>query len=67
MVSVDVTVSLEYVVSGDQANQEGFKLNGANQLLIYAGMSIYWTKAHTLQRKLKNSLIVSKADDLEEN
>ena len=43
--------ALEYAIRTVQVIQDGLKLNGTHQLLIYADMLICWEEAYILQRK----------------
>ena len=46
--------ALEYAIRRGQVNQDGLKLNGAHQLLVYADDdSILGTSVHTTRKKQK--------------
>jgi hypothetical protein len=44
--------ALEYAISRVQVIQDGFKLNGTHQFLVYDDMLIYWEEAYILYRKV---------------
>ena len=59
---------LEYAIRKVQANQEGLKLNGTHQLLVYADdVNILGGSMHTVWRNTKALLIASKGIGLEVN
>ena len=45
--------ALEYVISTVQVNQDGFKLNGTHQLLVYADNNKLGESVHTIKKTQK--------------
>ena len=46
--------ALEYAIRRDQVNQDGLKLNGTHQILVYADdVNILGTSVHTTRKKQK--------------
>jgi hypothetical protein len=50
--------ALEYAIKRVQVNQDGLKLNGIHQLLVYAAVNILDRRVHTV-KKSTESLIVA--------
>jgi hypothetical protein len=68
LLALRFTFALENTVSRVQANQEGLKLNGRHQLLIYAdGVNIFSGSKQTVQKSTQASVVASKETDVEEN
>jgi sorting nexin-29 len=60
--------TLECAIRRVQANQEGLKLNGTHQLLVYADdVNILGGSIHNIKKTAEDLLIVSKAIGLEVN
>jgi len=60
--------ALEYAIRGVQVNQDGLKLNGKRQLMIYADdVNILGESAHTIQENAEGLIVASKEIGLEVN
>jgi sorting nexin-29 len=60
--------ALEYAIRRVQVNQEGFKLNGTRQLLVYADdVNILGGSIHAIKKSTEALVIVSKEIGLEVN
>jgi hypothetical protein len=60
--------ALEYAIRRVQANQEGFKLNGTHQLLVYAdGNNILGGSIHSVKKSAEDLVVASKENGLEVN
>ena len=60
--------ALEYAVRRVQVNQDGLKLNGTHQLLIYADdVNILGGKVHNIKEKTESLIVASKEIGLEVN
>jgi hypothetical protein len=62
--------SLEHCMRTDQANQEGLKLNGTHQLLVFAddvnvlGKNISWSRSNTQETEYMFILITRMQDKI---
>ena len=62
------TFALEYAIRRVQVNQEGFKLNGSHQLLVYADdINILGGIVHTITENAEALIVASKETGLEVN
>jgi hypothetical protein len=59
--------ALEYAIRKVQVNRDGLKLNGTNQLLVYADDNILGGSVHTVQKNTEASVIASEVNGLEGN
>jgi len=59
---------LDYAIRRVQANQDGLKLNGTHQLLVYADDAhIFWGSVHTVKENTEALIVASKGTGLEVN
>jgi len=59
---------LEYAIRRDQVNQDGLKLNGTHQLLVYADdVNILGGSIHTTKKNAEAVVIASKENGLQVN
>jgi len=60
--------ALEYAIRGVQINQDGLKLNGTHQLLVYADdVNILGGSIHTVKKNVGALVVASKKSGLEVN
>ena len=60
--------ALEYNIRRGLVNQDGFKLNGTHQLLVYADdVNILDGSVHTIRKNVVASIVASKETGLEVN
>jgi len=61
-------IALEYAISAVQVNQDGLKLNGTHQLLVYAeDVNMLGGSVHTIKEKAEALVLASKENGLEIN
>ena len=62
------TLGLEYVIRRVQVNQDGLKLNGTYQILVYADdVNILGGSVHTVKENAEALVVASKEIRLEEH
>jgi len=60
--------ALEYAIRRVQVIEDGFKLNGAHQLLVYSdGVNILGGSIHTIKENAESLVVASKEIGLEVN
>ena len=60
--------ALEYAIRRVQVNQNGLKLNGAHQLLVYADdVTVFGVSVHTIKKNAEALVVASKESRLEVN
>jgi len=59
--------ALEYAIRRVQVNQDGWKLNGTHQLLVYADVNILCEGVHTIKEKAEVLIVSIKENGLEVN
>ena len=57
--------AVEYAITRVQVNQEGMKLNGTDQLQVYADVNILGGRVHTIQKNTQTLVATSKEIGLE--
>jgi hypothetical protein len=61
-------IALEYAMRGVQVNQDGLKLNGTHQFLVYAYyVNIVGRSVHTTKKNAEASVVTSRDTGLEVN
>jgi len=60
-------IALEYAIRRVQVNQDGFKLNGTHQLLVYADDNMLGGSVNTLMENAEALVVASKENGLEVN
>ena len=62
------TLLLEYAIKRVQVNQDGLKLSGTNQILVYADeVNIFGRSIHTVKEKTEALIVARKEIGLEVN
>ena len=56
---------LEYAIRRSQVNQDGLKLNGKHQLLVYADVNVLGGSVHTVKENAETLVVASKEIGLE--
>jgi len=59
--------ALEYAIRRVQVSQDGLKLNGTHQLLVYVDVNILGGSVHTVKENTEALVVVSKETGLEVN
>jgi hypothetical protein len=60
--------AVEYAIRRVQVNQDGLKLNGTHQLLVYAAdVNILGASMHTIKKNIDTLLVANKENKLEVN
>ena len=59
--------ALEYTIMRVQVNQDGLKLSGTYQLLVYADMLNYWEEVYVLKEKRRSLLVANMETGIEVN
>jgi len=59
--------ALEYDIRRVQVNQDGLKLNGTHQPLVYIDVNILGGRVHTIKKNTKALVVASKKTGLEVN
>jgi hypothetical protein len=63
-----ISIALEYVITGVQANQEGLKSNGTHQIFAYTDdVNILGGSVHSIKKNAEDLVITSKETGLELN
>jgi len=60
-------LTLEYAIRRVQVNQDGLKLNGTHQLLVYADVNVLGGSVHTIKENTEALIVTSKEIGLEVN
>ena len=61
------TLLLEYTIRRVQVNQDGLKLNGTHQFLVYADDDILGGNVHTIKKNTEALVVASKEIAIEVN
>jgi hypothetical protein len=59
--------AFEYAIRCVQVNQDGLKLSGTHQLLVYVGVNILGESIHTIRKYAIALVFASKETDLDVN